>query len=384
MTLVKNLQFVRYFLTHEIDIDPSLAANLLNFQVLVKSGEPDKAYVENNTVVVTDPSSLTRFLFNVLYALIKQHVLHGYQQDKLALGLLFACKDYTYSNYASENTRPANPPVIIDLDKIDVPAIIIRNLAEPLMGKIKKLPVMYMPSRFVDACEIQVDAQKFSQRFDMPFRSVPAHDYPFILANSHLHNQAAQESHLLYLVLEHTYGQPRTAKFIKNMLLNEDLNLVSHLLLCLKTLNGDPIYIMDFLKFFKTNITLNRDEEDLAAQVRERGIRADRFLASKIKTAQSPNYTPEVYKQWHQWAAIVGLIEKQLAPMRGSLWPATENLKPIEDQHRQMETEKARKKGKTQLNFEELLELARDWYGHKTCLPGQLAETMLRENRVWK
>ena len=43
-----------------------------------------------------------------------------------------------------------------------------------------------------------------------------------------------------------------------------------------------------------------------------------------------------------------------------------------------------REKEKTsKLNYEELLEVARDMYSHK-ARPGMLIEEMLKDNRVWK
>jgi hypothetical protein len=148
-------------------------------------------------------------------------------------------------------------------------------------------------------------------------------------------------------------------------------------------LKGDPIFVMDFLKYFKSNVTLSPEEENRANEVRDHCFATDEYLSGYVKTADG-KHSPEVFKQWHEWAAIVGLIEKQLGPMRGSMWPVSDNVKPYEDAHRQMELERAREKGKTQLNMEELLEVTREWYGHKTVQPGELAEKLLSENRVWK
>jgi hypothetical protein len=262
--------------------------------------------------------------------------------------------------------------------------MIVETLVEPLVGNIKKLPVLFMQSNFVDACEIAESAEKFSKRFREPFKSVSGHDYPFVALNTRIHNDGAQMAHLTYKVIEHSMGSELAGKVIRNIVLSNESNIASNLLEILKILEGDPIYIMDFLKFLKSNVTLTQEEEVRAAEVRMQVIEADKYLSQHIKTAQQGKYTPQVFKQWHQWSMLVGLIEKQLAPMRGSMWPATQNVKPIEDEHRQMAIERAKEKGKTQLNFEELLELAREWYGHKTAQPGQLAENLLRENRVWK
>jgi len=70
--------------------------------------------------------------------------------------------------------------------------------------------------------------------------------------------------------------------------------------------------------------------------------------------------------------------------MRGSMWPASENIKPHEDKHRRMIALKAKERNKNQLNFEELLETARDLYNHNATTPGKLIEVVLKDNRVWK
>ena len=79
----------------------------------------------------------------------------------------------------------------------------------------------------------------------------------------------------------------------------------------------------------------------------------------------------------------MGLIEKQLGHMRGSFWPASELVKPHEDKKRKMILKVTKDKGKNQLNIEEMLEVARDWYNHNAIEPGKLAEEVLKEERIW-
>lgn len=382
MIQVKDLQFPRYFLTHEIDLDPRIVLQILQTEVEIRSGEPDKAILKGNTLIITDPSSITRFIFLVLYKLISVHAKHGIQQDKLGLGLLFACKEYTYVDYVESHKKI---PVLISEEKIAVCDVIINELIEPLIGKVPSMKVLYIDSNFVDACEVSESSEKFSKRFKMPFKSVSFHDYPVIVANNSIYNEAATLAHLCAKTLEHGIGADKTRKVIKNLILSESGNLGANLVSILKILKGDPIFVMDFLKYFKSNVSFSANEEKRASLVRKHMFSTDKHLSKYTKTAQyGGKYTPEVFKQWHEWAAIVGLIEKQLAPMRGSMWPTSDNVKPHEDAHRQMEVERAKEKGKTQLNFEELLEVSREWYGHKAVQPGELAEKLLSENRVWK
>jgi hypothetical protein len=386
MTQVKDLQFARHFLLNEIDLDPATFRHLLHVRVKVQdTGEPDTASFSGNTLVVSQPSSLTRFLFVVLYNLLKNFTNKGIYQDKLSLGLLFACKDYVFGDYRVPEKEKKQPPILLDGEKLTIPHTIITSLIEPLVGKVKIMPVLFIESPMVDACEVAVSAEKFSKRFRMPFRAVSFHEYPIIVANMSIHNEAARMAHICVRIIEHSLGEDVAHKAIKNILLSEESDIGSNLVAILKLLDGSPIFVMDFLKFFKSNVTLNMEEERKAAAVRQNIIESDKYLSEYIKVAQqAPKYTPHVFKQWHEWALIMGLIEKQLAPMRGSMWPTTENVKPFEDEHRQMAVERAKEKGKRELNFEELLEVARDWYGHKAVQPGQLAEKLLSENRVWK
>lgn len=385
MIKVKDLQFPKYFLLNELDIDPRVAMKLLDIEIEVRhDGEPDTTTLRNNKLIISQPSSPTRFLFNVIYSIVKNHINNGFQQDKFSLGLLFACKDYTYTDYDAFHTKIGQPPVLVSFNKLPVPSTIIDNIIEPLVGPVKRMPVMFLRSNFVDACEVSQGSEKFSKRFRLPFKSVSFHDYPILVANAAIHNEAAQKAHIMYQAMVCSFGSERASKTIRNIVLSEDSNIASNLVEILKILEGDPIYIMDFLKFIKSNVSLTMSEETRAAEVRTYIVESDQYLSEHFKMAQQGQYTPQVFKQWHQWSMLMGLIEKQLAPMRGSMWPASQNIKPFEDKHRQMAVERAKKKGKTQLNFEELLELAREWYGHKTTNPGQLAENLLRENRVWK
>ena len=382
-TQVKDLQFPKYFLLHELNIDPHLSKELLEVTIDISNmGEPDTVTRKGSTLVISQPSSITKFLYNVLYHLISDHTKGEIYQDKLSLGLLYACRDYVYNDF-----RPnclGKPPLLMSYNKLGVPSVIMDEILGPLFGKKTFPSVMFIDCNFLDACNVAEDAQHFSKAHKCPHRSVSFHEYPFLVANSSIHNKAAQSAHITIKTMEMFFGEEKASKIVKDLLLSEDSNLIQYLLLTIKILEGDPAFVIDFLKYFGSNAKLTEDEENTAMDIRISFIQSDKYFNEKIKTAQHAKYTPQVSKQWHQWSMIQGLIEKQLAPMRGSMWPASETIKPIEDEHRQMEAERAKKKGKTQLNFEELLELAREWYNHKAVKPGQLSETLLKDNRVWK
>ena len=381
MIKVKDLQFPRYFLSQEIDIPSQFVEKILNIEVNISNtGTPDSVELKSNQITICQPSDITKFLFLLLYKLIQNYVPENYQKDKFALGLLFECKDYTYSDY---DKKQIVQPVVLSIEKIPIQILIIKEIIEPLLGKIELLPVMFMPNSFIDSSEIIESSEKFSRKFNKSFNSVSIYDYPFVLVNSSIYNEASQMSHLLFNIIKHNFGEEKTNKIIKNLLLDKDKSIISNILTIIKILEGDPIFIIDFLKFLQNNVSLNQDEETQLNSNYNTVISSDNYLNKHIKTSGS-SYTPGVFKQWNQWSMIMGLIEKQLEPMRGSMWPASKNIKPTEDKHRLMAIEKAKKKGKNQLNFEELLEVSRDWYQHKAVQPGQLIEVMLKENRVWK
>lgn len=383
MIKIRDLQFPSYFLTHEVRLQPKILRNLLEVEVVVSNmGEPDSVQIKKNKLIVSQPSSITRFLFSVLYHLLKSKAERPTHEDKLSLGLLYACKDYVLNDF--ENKLFDHPSVILNLNKLPLISILLHEVIEPLVGNITSPLVLFSQSSTVDTARIVETEDQFSQEFGGPRRSISVHDYPFVFVNESIFNKPAQAAHLLYKILEISYGEEKTHRIVKNILLDRDSDIFGMIISTAKILHGEPGFIMDFLKFFESNVTLSQEEENIVAESRMKSIASDKYLKEHIKVGQQANHTPQVFKQWHQWSMIMGLIEKQLAPMRGSMWPTTEKLKPIEDIQRQMIVERAKKKGKNQLNFEELLEVAREMYGHKAHQPGQLYENLLRNNRIWK
>lgn len=376
MIKAKNFQFVRHFLTHEFDLDPRITQSLLEYEIEFS----DKLNLSKNKISIKRPTSSSHFLFNVLYNLIKPYIYNDYQKDKLALALLYQCKDYVYADTRSDEKKLS---VIVDFHKLTLPSMIIREIIEPVTGKTITPKVLFVNCPMVDVCEIIESSDQLIRKYQIPHQTISVHDYPLLLINTSIHNKAAQTAHLIYKVLELSFGDEKAEHVIKHILSIEDRSIFDCLMIVLKILSGDAIFIMDFLKFLRSNCTLNNPEVVQSDDLIISALQEDKYLRKNIKTASDGHRTPEVNKQWHQWALLVGLIEKQLGPMRGSMWPASENIKPFEDAHRQLEMKKTKEKG-SHLNFEELLALSRDWYDHKTVQPGQLIEKLLKEERVWK
>ncbi len=391
MIKIRDLQFPSYFLSHEVQLRPELVQSLLEVEVVISDmGEPDSVQIKKNKIIVSQPSSITRFLFSVLYNLLNSEAEDPIREDKLSLGLLYACKDYALSDFENQLSSQCysyfkgHPSALISLDKMPLVSVLLHEIVEPLVGNAITPSILFSHSPFIDAARIIETEDQFSKELNIPHRSIPFHDYPFIVVNESIQNRPAQTAHLLHKVLELSYGRDKANQIVKNILLDHDSDIFQMIVSIVKILHGEPGFILDFLKFFESNVILSKEEEEKIAESRIKSITSDKYLREHIKIGQQANYTPQVFKQWHQWSMIMGLIEKQLAPMRGSMWPTTELLKPVEDLQRQMIADRAKKKGKNQLNFEELLEVARETYGHKAYQPGQLYEKLLREHRIWK
>ncbi len=378
---VRDLQFANYFLLNEIDLDENLVAKLLDYNIEVRDiGEPDAIVDKMGTIVCSSPSSLTRFLFNVLYTLLSRYIRSDIHRDKLGLGLLHMCRDYVYSDQKPHEF--SGPPVLINFNKIPIPSFIIRELIEPLVGKIRDHSIFYVSSKFTDVCRIETSHAKLSKHYGVPENSVASSDFPIVTCNTNVFNSAAINAHMTVKCLELSLGRDKSQRVLKNVLLNEDCGLIDNVLLVLNGLYGDPEFVIDFFKYLKSNVEMNEDEKSVSAELQYKSIQSHASLKNSIKLA-ADNVTPQVFRQWSQWSMLMGLIEKQLSPMRGSMWPATKNLKPFEDKHRHMVALKTQEKG-SQLNFEELLETSRDLYNKNSVEPGKLIEVMLRDNRVWK
>lgn len=373
---VKDSQFARFFLTNEINLKSELVDEVLNYEIEVKSGEPDTVFDRGDTLIVNSPSSLTRFLFNVLYTSLSKFVQKDVYKDKLGLGLLYMCKDYVYADY---EPRVLNgPPVLVDFQKMSVPYYIIKEIVEPIVGTIDLQPVFFIKCKFTDTCRIVKSSENLSKQYDLPRMSVNNSDFPLILCNAAIQNSPAESAHLLVKTMEMSLGEQRSKRALKNILTDESSNLMSGLCLIVKTLRGEPDFLINFLKYLGSSVKLTGAETDKAESVCASVISGDTYLSQKIAR------DTQVFRQWSQWSMLMGLIEKQLTPMRGSMWPASETIKPTEDAFRAELKNRALKKGKTQLNFEELLESYRDIYDRDAVEPSKILEHVMRKNRVWK
>lgn len=378
---LKDFIFPKYLLLNEIDLDEQAALDLLEWDIEISQiGEPDNVTVRTNRVIYSNPTSPMKFLFNTLYQILSNKLVDEIHKDKLGLALIGMCRDHVYSDFSHGVINA--PPVLISFEKLEVAQFVLTDIIEPLLGRVERHPVFFFPCQFTDVCRMISSRDQLSREYNLRYTTLPATSYPVVLTNFNVYNYAARMSHLLCLTLKCQY-EDRYRSLLRDIFTNSDL--MKNLITLLKTLPPDPIFIIDFLKYMGAELE-SEEEKVSACEVQAELIAKDNFLNKHLKQADfgNPigNQQSQVFRQWSQWSMMLGLIEKQLAPTRGSMWPATKNLKPFDDKRKAMIAEKEKKKGSS-LNFEELLEVSREMYNHK-AKPGTLIEDLLKNNRIWK
>lgn len=191
---VKDLQFIRHLFTNEINIGAEESQKAFNIDLEVKlDGEPDRIIDRGNKIVYHQPSSITKFLFQTSYSVLS-HLVNDQTKDKMGLALLGACREYVSSDYQQYTE---GPPVVIDYDKIPVPKFILSEIVEPILGKIDRRPVMFYPCKFTDVCRWVETRDELSREYSVSLQSVPVTDFPILVVNSNIHNQAARYAVLI-------------------------------------------------------------------------------------------------------------------------------------------------------------------------------------------
>jgi hypothetical protein len=372
---LSDIQFAKYFLSPMLPSEE--LCNVLDKKIDIQSGETDSVVVRDGSISYCSPSSITMFLFTLLYNILSPRAINGTTRDMLGLGLLQMCHEYIYNDGKLKADRP---PVVVSMDKLPIPSIIIREIVEPIVGKINVCQILFSPCNFTDAARIIDSSSQLSSEYDN-YR-LRRDLFPVILVNDKIDNHAAVQSHLFKKIMDCSFGSEKSNGMIRSILLND--SIMSHLISILKMLNGDPGFIVDFMEYLESNIDIQSEDLSSISDVKFNIFSSDDYLRKYVKVADQTGQSIQINKQWSQWSMLMGLIEKQLEPMRGSMWPASENIKPHEDKLRAIIKERSDQKGKNQANFEEMLQCARDTYNHNAVEPGHLIEMMLKENRVWK
>lgn len=373
---IKDFQFIKYFLLYEVDLNDKIVNKLLSYMVEIRrDGEPDVVYKnKDNYIIATNPSSVTRFLYNVLFFLLSEYVEQEIYIDKLSLGLLNFAKNYVYEDFDIKEF--IGPPVAVNFEKIAIPNLIVREIIEPLVGKIENCKVLYMKCPFTDACRIINTSNELKDQYRLSGVNISNDDFPLILCNASIHNKAAKDACLLKCYLELSFGDEKAQKIIQNIFFDDDI--IDYILDIISTMQGEPDFVIEFLKFMDLHSNIKTDLKTIDKRIE--AISKNNYLGIKLA---NPSFRSNFTNQFSQWSMLTGLIEKQLAPMRGSMWPASEKIKPHEDEMRLYQLETAKKKNKKQLNLDELLQAYRD-FKNKHGNSKTVIEDMLKDNRVWK
>lgn len=383
---IKDFQLPTYLIKREFNLSPVEQEEILNTSVRVlPTNEPDSVINRGNEIVLLNPSSPTRFSFNLLYTVLNKTMESEFDKDKLALVLFELCRNYFYTDI--NPVEPSDqPPVLVSYSKVKVPSLILREIIEPITGRISFPKLFYIKCPFTDSCRIIENYTQLSKMYGLTTQNVGfTGDYPLILVNTAVHNLAAQHAHIVYNTLKICFGPEKTQQILQNVLLNKDV--VYHRILTIhRILDGTVENITSFMKYLKTHVEFNEDLYKESLDIETQTVEADYYYGNLVKQSSDGYMNSRINRQWTEVSMMIGLIEKQLEPSRGSMWPASENLAPIEDEKRKriLEYAKKHKKKPWEVNFEQLLEVSRDWYNTNAIQPGKLYEELLKDNRAWK
>jgi len=377
---IRDFQFPTYFILKEIELLRDHRIRALKRPVEVyQSGEPDSVVVSGESIKIYHPTSIVKTIYNLISNSAFSEHPDGETKDIYNMALIYMCHEYVYKG--EDRQKHTGPPVLISADKCHVPSVIIREVIEPLIGHIDLRPMFCMNCNFTDAARIIENSDSMAKTYGFSQNVVGFHDYPFILMNCKI-NLASRHAHAMMKQLELNLGRKKTNNVIRKILLDESSGLMTNLITALKVLSGDPDFIVDFLEYMQSDVLLTDEEMSKSSELQFNCIQGDSFLNKHIKLA-TDNYTPSVRKQWSDFSMLVGLIEKQLGGVRGSEWPASESIGPMEKERKRLMTEKAEEMGKKELNFEQMLENERDYFDHNASR-GKIYEELLSPNRVWQ
>lgn len=383
---LKDLQLVKFAVSHCSDAfnDPWVSAFNKDIEIIYDkiSNQVDKAQKKVDGIVIVNPTSVVKFLFNCLYHCLEEFFENEIDKDKLSLSIYYLCTNYVYEDHDELASDKDLPPVLVSFDKFMVPSSILRNIIEPLVGRIDVYQVLYGSFVALDSATCVNSINDVSKLSNHKFNTLTHADIPFVACNRSVRNKASIASDLLWQTLKCGFDEDKASRMLLEVF--GDPSVIEKIVVVLRTLDGDSDFIINFLRFLQTNCKLNIERSEQIDDQCHQIVESVCKDVSFNKVASDGKYTPQVFRQWTEWSMLMGLIEKQLGSVRGSQWPATEALKPFEDKHREIIRQKAKKKNKKQLNFEELLETSREMFTHKASQPGKVYEVMLKENRVWK
>jgi len=355
---------------------------LSDYEVKIsQNGPEDGITVAGNQITIHKPTLLSKTLFNLSYALLSKD-LPDQEKNYLSLFLWIEINEYLNKGTFSEK-----PPILRGGNEFLSTVLPINKIFQPITDQIIKLyPVLHMKCAYTDPCRIinsfsELSTITLENAVQTKLRSIPNSKYPLILCNNSVQNPAACESTIFIKQLELNFGEEKTQRILKHLLLNEfDILQAFVTILNICSIDGMLNYVEEFLQCIKRYVKLNDDEAEQCVQITTLVFNNIPFLSNKV--AQYTNQSVE--KQWMWWGTMVGLTEKQLGGNRHQRRDATENMKPIEDKLKEMIKIYEQKTGKKDLCIEDLLKVVREYDESKTIEPGRIYERLLGENRIWQ
>lgn len=350
-----------------------------NYDIKISySGCEDCISVHDNQITVHNPKKISKTLFNLTYSILTK-LLPEETHDQLAVFIWTGLNEYLHHDIID---RTNICPILYSGEKNQTSCITIRQLIQPIIDQyINIYPVLLVKCPYSDPCRVIDNPSDLEHiEYNLNLKSIPRTKYPFILCNSAVNNAAACDSSLLIKQLELNFGETKTQKILKNILLN-DLSILRCFINIINvwSVHGSIDYVDDFIQSIKRYVALSEDEQQEYIEITQ--VVYKHFPTLHKKLAQ---YTDKnVEKQWTWWGSMLGLIEKQLGAVRGPQYDARINLKPIEDQVKQLAKEYEQKTGKKGLSIEDLLYVIRKFDETKSIGRGKLYEALLQENRVW-
>lgn len=375
---LSDFVFPRYFFTHESDLDDNQIQEYLSTPVLIhKTGQTNNVKIDGTNIVVHQPSSVSMFLFHLLHNLISKMGVSQDIIDNSTIATVILCNDYINADdrpfFAFENE-------IVKMRHVPELKIIIEDILEPLLGVMLTPNLCFVKSSILDVCKIAEDERTVHQY--APDMQIKPAQLPVILCNTAIKNKAALFAHIIELTIKASFGDDRHANIVKRILVSENGKILDYILETLKTFQDDPMFVLDFLRYTESSVVIDQSMMSEMNTIKARRIASDATLNQLHKNASSALMSTN-HNQWTQMSLMVGLLEKQLDPARGSRWPATHKIKPVEDRLRAKMMEMKRERRKRNLNFEELLDARRSMYNHKAIEPSKVIEVYLKKNRDW-
>lgn len=346
---VKESQFCRFFINEYFNyLSNEDISSILNYELKQES------------------YSLSHCLFSSIFNAVQQYIPQE-KKDLFAIELLNKCNDYTNLDI---DDKIIGPPVIVSFDKLSLCSFFDSMFVKPMYHRTQKIDILFLSSNCLDACEVVNNKHELNKHIKNS-RDI---EFPVIVANNNLKNEASLVSDIVIKHLELSFGKEKACDIIRGILTSTS---IEGLISSYKILSNNPLFTPWFIDYLMNYVSFQETQKENIKEKLRKEFSNNAFL----KVAWD-GYNPSAPRQWTEWAALVGLTEKQLQPLRGPIYPGIQLRKIEEELAKKIIEEK--KKDKNTVSLERLLEIMREHNDFSNIEPGILPEILLKDNRVWK